>query len=105
MSSNYVLPVKLSSTVVPIEVDFISQLQGDDAVVAIEVTVSVFSGVDANPDAILSGSPTIAQNRITQVITGGVVGVVYRLSFSATTFYGNNTIIYANLAITDTNSF
>jgi hypothetical protein len=82
MASNYVLPVKLSSTVVPVEVDFISQLQGDDAVTAIEVTVSVFSGVDADPDAILSGSPTLAQNRVTQVITGGVVGVMETILLS-----------------------
>jgi len=49
------------------------------------VTIAVYSGTDASPANMLLGSPTITGNTITQNVQGGVVGVTYELTFTATT--------------------
>jgi hypothetical protein len=105
MGSLVTIPAKVDSTTIPITVDFISQLVTGEALVSAEVTISVFSGVDAAADDLLSGVATLAQNTITQTITGGVAGVVYLLSFNGTTNFGNSVIIQGYLAITTLNPF
>jgi hypothetical protein len=53
-----------------------------------EVTITVESGTDPNPQAMLVGLPTINGAMITQRVSGGINGCVYRLSFQATTSTG-----------------
>jgi hypothetical protein len=105
MSSFIVIPSKITTTTVPVVCDFTSQLADGDAVTAVIVTASVFVGVDAAPEDIIDGAATLSQNVATQVITGGLAGVIYLLNFGATTSDGNNLIISAYLAVTDTNPF
>ena len=73
--------------------------------VSVVTTAIVFSGVDATPSAVVSGVGSLAANIFTQTITGGTVGVVYLLAFAATTSTSNQLIIYAYLAVTDSNPF
>lgn len=105
MSSFIVIPSKITTATVPVVCDFTSQLATGEAVTAVVVTASVFAGVDATPSNIISGVVTLAQNRATQIITGGTAGVVYLLNFGATTSNSNNLIISAYLAVTDTNPY
>lgn len=107
MASNLVIPPKNASAAYPLEVDFSSQLdiENNEAVVAIETSAAVFSGVDANPEDILDGLPTLAQNTVTQNLTGGVAGVVYIVGFNASTNLDNHLIIYAHLAVLSDNPF
>lgn len=99
------LPSKDTSSTIPVTVDFISQLATGEAVTSVVVTASVFSGVDATPSAIISGAATLSQNSATQVITGGLAGVVYLLAFAATTNNANRLIIYAYLAVINSSPF
>ena len=43
------------------------------------IIVRLLNGMDANPTAILQGSPIIGTNSVTQVITGGNDGCIYNL--------------------------
>ena len=53
-----------------------SQL-GSNTIVAVNIRVSVYSGTDPNPSAILSGQPWLSEMMILQNITAGVVGTIY----------------------------
>ena len=48
-------------------------------------TVTVLSGVDASPAAILSGAPSVSGSIVSQAITAGVVDVKYCIQCKATT--------------------
>jgi hypothetical protein len=56
-------------------------------------SVSVVTGVDASPSAMLSGSLAISGAKVTQMITGGVAGVVYRLICTALTSAGQTLVL------------
>jgi len=100
-----VIPTKIQATTIPISVDFISQLVDGEALVSSDVTLSVFSGVDASPDSMLLGASSLLRNTITQTFTGGEIGVVYLLNFAAGTNYGNSIVIQAYLAVVDQTPF
>lgn len=52
------------------------------------VLASVYTGVDPTPAAILAGSAALAgTTQIRQLVTGGVVGVVYELLCKITTTF------------------
>jgi hypothetical protein len=54
------------------------------------VTVSVAKGKDdAHPEDILQGEPSVQEGIVTQCLTGGQAGTVYRLR--CTVFSGNET--------------
>lgn len=64
--------------------DFLSVLPAGVTISSASVTASTYSGTDAAPSAILSGSPTISGSKVTQKVTVGVLGVTYLLLASAT---------------------
>lgn len=65
--------------------DFISTLEAGETIVTAVVTASVYSGVDANPSAIISGTTQISGTKVKQSLTGGVVGTIYELACVITT--------------------
>ena len=71
---------KETTEIIPIKWTF-----DDPAVVVTGVSsaVTVASGVDASPNAIL-GAATFAANTFTQVVQNGVHGVVYKIKTAAT---------------------
>ena len=62
-------------------------------------TVQVVSGTDANPTAILVGSPVINGQVVSQRISGGLDGVIYRIEVTATTSATNVFTIVADLPV------
>jgi hypothetical protein len=65
--------------------DPISQLQAGQTVSSAVVTSAVYSGVDANPASMISGSATVALSRVvSQKLTGGVAGVLYTITCTFT---------------------
>jgi len=70
-------------------VDFVRQLAtGDTITAASACTVAVLEGTDANPSAMLLGSPVVLGSLVSQELQGGVAGVRYTLTFSVTTAQG-----------------
>ena len=62
-------------------------------------TVEVISGTDASPTAILVGSPSINGQVVSQRISGGLDGVIYRIQVTATTSATNVFTIVADLPV------
>jgi hypothetical protein len=81
--STIVAESKLQDEEIFFSTDFLSRCAVGENCVTVATTVQVFTGVDANPAAILSGAPTITNNVAQQKIVGGVPGVVYLLTFAA----------------------
>lgn len=63
---------------------FAESLAAGETVSSATVTATVYSGTDASPSSIISGSATCSGSTATQTITGGVAGVVYLLVCVAT---------------------
>lgn len=99
-----ILDPKISSaTILPI-FDFSSQLDPlnvNDVLQSVtSVTVTVWTGVDANPNAIYAGTNTFTPAGIVQPkILGGVPGVIYLIAVTATALGGQILVKKGLLAI------
>lgn len=69
-------------------VDFLRNLAAGDSILSATCTASVLTGTDATPANILLNSPIINGTNVSQEIQGGVLGVRYLLTFTATTLLG-----------------
>lgn len=65
------------------------------------VTATVWTGVDGAPQAVVSGAATVSGTKLTQRLTGGIAGVVYKLRISATTTDGQTLAMTAYLAVVE----
>ena len=92
-------PPKHASAIKKLVFDFISDLAVGETISTQTVTASVWSGTDASPSAIINGAATAAGTKVTQTITGGVVGVFYKLTCTITTSAGQTLIMIGYLAI------
>ncbi len=68
--------------------DFENQLASSETISTASVTATVYSGTDASPSAIVSGSASISGAQVTQKIVDGTEGVVYLLTCTVTTSAG-----------------
>ena len=82
------LPPKLAGEVANYTFDFSSDLASGETISTKVVTAAVYSGTDASPSGIISGSATSSGAIVTQKITGGVLGVIYELLCQITTSAG-----------------
>lgn len=73
--------------------NFLHTMLFNEAIVSVGVTITVYSGVDAAPDLMLSGDPTFTASTATQRIIGGLPGVTYLLAMSVRTDRG---CVYVN---------
>lgn len=99
MTRAVIAPSKRSDATVPVHFPFADQLEFGESISGQVVTAVVFSGEDPSPENILFGSPTLANNTVTQIVTGGVPGVIYQLVAVATTSNDNMYTKGAKLAI------
>lgn len=83
--SRVVQPPKLSGETKTYEWDFSSLLAVGETISTQTVTASVYSGTDASPSSIISGSATVSGDVVSQKITAGTVGVIYLLKCTITT--------------------
>lgn len=79
------LQPKTPGTTEKVVFDFISHLAVGETISTQIVAATVWSGVDANPSAIVSGAATASGTKVTQAITGGVAGTIYKLVCTITT--------------------
>lgn len=79
--------------------DFISLLASGETISSQVVTATVWSGVDATPNAIVSGSATVSGTIVTQKIVNGVSGVIYLLKCAITTSASQTLALEGLLAI------
>lgn len=79
--------------------DFASVLDVGETVSSAVVTSTVYSGTDASPSSMISGSASASGTTVTQLITGGVEGVMYYLTCTITTSNGQTLIMTGFLAV------
>jgi hypothetical protein len=84
--------------------DFISRLAVAETLSTASVTAVVYSGTDASPSSIISGSAAISGTKVTQKITGGTLGVTYLVTCTVTTSAGQTLLLQGFLTITPNQS-
>jgi hypothetical protein len=80
--------------------DFISRLALAETISTATTTAAVYSGTDASPSSVISGSASISGTQVTQKLTAGTAGVVYLLTCTITTSAGQVLTLNAFLPIT-----
>lgn len=102
---NYViLPAKAVGEVQSYTINFSDRLQYGESINGAATTASVFTGTDPSPASILSGAPTFTATTLTQVISGGVAGVIYTVVFTVTGTNSHNYTKISNLSVLDPNA-
>lgn len=95
-----ILPEKASGETIPLVISFADRLQYGETINGASVTVTVLSGTDPSPSSMLSGAVSFTANTLTQVITGGVIGVTYMIVFLVTGTASHNYIKEGRLVVT-----
>ena len=72
----------------------VSGLGATETITSATVACTVLLGTDATPSAVLSGAATINGATITQIVTGGISGVDYKLKLTLVTS-GSRTLVRA----------
>ena len=91
---------KSVSETLPYVVNFSDKLQFGETINGAAVSVSVFSGTDPSPSSMLSGVATYdALGNVTQVLTGGLAGVVYNIVYIVTGTGSHNYVKIGQLAV------
>ena len=86
--SRVILEPKFDGETKTYEFDFAADLATAETISTQNVTATVYSGTDASPSNLLSGSTTASGTVVSQNITGGTVGVIYKLLCNITTSAG-----------------
>lgn len=73
--------------------DFLSLIALGETLSTASVAAVVYSGTDASPSSLISGSAAISGSQVTQKITGGVLGVTYLLTCTVTTSAGQTLLL------------
>lgn len=79
--------------------DFTSRLAPTETINTAGTTSVVYSGSDASPQAVISGSAAISGQKVTQKVTAGTEGVTYLLICAITTSLGQTLDMSAFLPI------
>lgn len=82
-------PVKRPTELGPVTFDFTNCLAVGETISTQVVTPTVYSGVDGNPAAILSGAASASGKIVSQKIATAVTGVIYQLVCVITTSLSN----------------
>jgi hypothetical protein len=93
------LQPKVPTSVEKVVFDFISRLGVGETISTQVVAAALYSGTDATPSAMISGTATASGTKVTQTITGGLVGNIYDLTCTITTSTGQTLTLSGFLAI------
>jgi hypothetical protein len=96
--SRIILKAKVVGTSENRTFDFTSQLATGETISTQSVACSVFTGVDASPSSMISGAASHSGAIVTQLIIGGVAGVIYELVCTVTTSLGQTLKLTGYLA-------
>jgi len=88
MSSRAIFDPKLLGETQVLSFDFTSELAIGETINSQTVVATTYSGTDASPSSIISGSASSSGAVVSQKVTGGVLGVMYELLCTITTSLG-----------------
>jgi hypothetical protein len=95
------VPPKSSDATRKLTFDFISDLIVGETISSATTTATVWSGFDPSPSTVISGAATISGTVVTQLVTAGQAGTLYKLMCEATTSESQVLTKFAYLAIVD----
>jgi hypothetical protein len=90
MTYRGIFDAKITGTPVSVTFSFALELAVGETLSSASVAATVYSGTDAIPGAIISGSAAISEGQVTQIIINGVEGVTYLLTATVTTSAGES---------------
>lgn len=93
------IPGKHASETIAQVFDFISLLAIGETLSTASVAATVYSGTDSSPSSVISGSASISGTKVTQLITGGTLGVTYTLVCTVTTSASQTLTLMGFLAV------
>lgn len=99
--SRVIFEAKLDGETVTEIFDFTSRLAAGETISTAIVSAITFSGTDATPSAIVTGSATISGQKVTQRITAGTEGVTYLLVCTITTSASQTLELSGYLAVVE----
>lgn len=102
--STQVIESKFESEELTLTFDMLSRCALGESIATAVVTVSVSSGIDPTPSAMVSGVTTVSNNVASQQIIGGVGGVIYDVVCAARSTLNNIFINVAKLAVLSDNA-
>jgi hypothetical protein len=73
-----------------VTVDFVGRIPPGDYITSVSTWIEMADGVDFTPQALLKGAPVFDGTEVSQMITAGIIGNIYRLSFIANTARGQS---------------
>ena len=94
------LPNKLSGETKTVTFDFSSLLASGETISTKVVAATVYSGTDASPSSLISGSATASGAVVSQKVTAGTVGVIYELTCTITTSASQTLLLVGLMAVT-----
>lgn len=97
--SRVLLPSKTALESENFTFDFTSRLAAGETLSSASCAATVYSGVDASPQAIISGPSSISGAKVTQLIVAGVEGVIYDVACTALTSFGQTLVLPGFLTI------
>lgn len=77
--------------------DYARQLGTGETISSASVAVTVKSGTDGNPSAMVSGTANIVGERVSQLIIGGTADVQYCIACTAVTSLGQEIVLEDDL--------
>ena len=80
--------IKVSEGPATVTFNFTAAMASSATILTQVVTATVYSGVDPNPAAVISGAATASGKVVSQNILGAVAGVIYQLLCVITTSDG-----------------
>lgn len=85
MTTRPELPAKFVGETKLYEFDFSSQLAAGETISGKTVAAATYSGIDTSPSSLVSGSATNSGAVVSQMVTGGTLGVLYELTCTVVT--------------------
>lgn len=79
--------------------DFTSRLALGETLSTASTAATVYSGTDASPSAVISGSASISGGQVSQKVTAGTEGVTYKLICTVTTSAGQTLLLVSFLPV------
>ena len=99
MSNRQDFATKLVGATRAVVFEFLGELVAGETLSTATVTAAVYSGTDASPSSLISGSASASGTQVSQKLTGGVEGVIYKLTCTITTSAGNTLVKTGFLAV------
>ena len=99
MSNRQEFAPKLVGATRTVVFEFLGELAVGETISTSTVTAAVYSGTDASPSSLISGSASASGTQVSQKLTGGAEGVIYKLTCTITTSASNTLVKTGFLAV------